>query len=324
MRCLYSILLSPSLVWRFLLLLCGVHGLAGQTPRILLFTETAGFRHASIPAATSALTSLAEDTGFAVDTAGESGVFTAENLSNYAAVVFLLTSGDVLSEEEQTAFEAYIRKGGGYMGVHSASDTEYTWPWYGQLIGAYFADHPQPQTAVVRVEDQTHPSTRHLPEEWERFDEWYNFRSNPRPAVHVLMTLDESTYTGGSMGDDHPIAWYHEFEGGRSWYTGGGHTIASYEEADFVQHLRGGLLYAAFGLSPELRIHEWNTETGMVNLRLAAGASQQYDLYQSSDLSTWTRVDTFSIGEDGAEVEFQHAPASGPGRFFRVEASAGE
>ena len=130
---------------------------------------------------------------------------------------------------QQTAFEDYIQAGGGYAGVHAAADTEYDWGWYGDLVGAYFNSHPANQTATVDVEDAEHPSTACVPAEWARFDEWYNYRANPRPDVNVLATLDESSYSpgGGAMGADHPIAWYHEFDGGRSWYTGMGHTQAS-------------------------------------------------------------------------------------------------
>lgn len=145
---------------------------AGETPRILAFTETAGFRHGSIPSALAAVTTISGELGFAIDSADDSAPFTPENLSRYKAVVFLLTSGDVLNEEEQAAFEGYIRSGGGFVGIHSASDTEYSWPWYGQLIGSYFGGHPLPQSATVVVEDPTHPSTRHLPEQWVRYDEW--------------------------------------------------------------------------------------------------------------------------------------------------------
>ena len=113
----------------------------------------------------------------------------------------------MLNATQQTAFENYIRAGGGYVGVHAASDTEYDWPWYGDLVGAYFASHPANQNATVRIEDPTHPSTAGLPVAWTRIDEWYNYRTNPRSQVHVLATLDESTYSGGSMGGDHPIAW---------------------------------------------------------------------------------------------------------------------
>ena len=215
-------------------------------PRLLLFSETNGFRHDSIENALSALEELAVTGGLQTQRANVStNIFTEENLANYAAVVWVLTSGDVLDASEQAAFEQYIRSGGGYAGIHAASDTEYDWPWYGNLVGAYFKSHPVIQTATQVVENSAHSSTAHLDETWVRTDEWYDFRSNPRAQVNVLLNLDEDTYSGGTMGDDHPIAWFQEYDGGRSWYTGGGHTNTSYSEPAFRAHLLGGLLYAA-------------------------------------------------------------------------------
>jgi type 1 glutamine amidotransferase len=218
---------------------------------VLLFTRTAGFRHDSIPDAIEAVQRLGAEYGFGVDTTEDASMFNDTSLASYRAVVFLLTSGHVLEREQQMAFERYTRAGNGYVGVHSATDTEYDWPWYGGLVGAYFDGHPAIQPAMVHVEDATHPSTLELPEAWPRTDEWYNFRSNPRaqPDITVLATLDESTYSGGTMGD-HPIAWYHTYDGGRAWYTAGGHTSESYREPLFVAHLLGGILYAAAAPSP--------------------------------------------------------------------------
>ena len=214
--------------------------------RILLFSETRAFRHDSIATALEVLQQLASSAGIEVDQAGDSaGVFTDENLSSYDAVVWVLTSGDVLDDNEQTSFENYIRAGGGFAGIHAASDTEYDWPWYGNLVGAYFERHPVIQSATQVVEDRTHISTAHLESTWTRTDEWYDYRSNPRAQVNVLLTLDESSYTDGGMGEDHPSAWYHAYDGGRSWYTGGGHTLESYAEPAFQAHLLGGLRYAA-------------------------------------------------------------------------------
>jgi type 1 glutamine amidotransferase len=166
-------------------------------------------------------------------------------------VAFVLTTGDVLDAERQAVLQRYIRRGHGFVGVHSAADTEHDWPWYGRLVGAYFESHPPIQPATLVVADPRHPSTAALPARWGRTDEWYNFTANPRPAVRVLATLDETTYSpgDGAMGQDHPIAWAHEFEGGRAWYTGGGHTEASYSEPLFRAHLLGGIRAAA-GLTP--------------------------------------------------------------------------
>ncbi|MEA2564086.1 MAG: cytochrome c [Acidobacteriota bacterium] len=214
--------------------------------RILVFSKTTGFRHSSIEPGIAALRELGAANGFAVDATEEAGQFTTTNLSRYKAVVFLSTSGDVLNGDQQAAFMAYIRNGGGFVGIHAAADTEHGWPWYGGLVGAYFVSHPAPAQARIRVEDRDHPSTRTLPDPWNRFDEWYDFQQNPRSqGVTVLLRLDEASYPGGQMGEDHPIAWYHEYDGGRAWYTGGGHTDASFSEPAFLEHLLGGIRYAA-------------------------------------------------------------------------------
>nr|WP_233518337.1 ThuA domain-containing protein [Streptomyces corynorhini] len=213
--------------------------------RVLVFSKTAGFRHDSIPEGVAALKELGKTTGITVDSTEEPGQFTTNNLARYDAVVFLSTTGDVLNSAQQTAFENFVTTGGGYMGVHAAADTEYDWPFYGGLVGAYFDSHPAIQKATVRVEDKSHPATEHLDDEWQRTDEWYNYRTNPRDQARVLATLDETTYQGGNMKGDHPIAWCQTYEGGRSFYTGGGHTKESYADQAFRQHLLGGLRYAA-------------------------------------------------------------------------------
>ncbi|MFF7199949.1 ThuA domain-containing protein [Streptomyces sp. NPDC008141] len=213
--------------------------------RVLVFSKTAGFRHDSIATGVAALKELGKSSNITVDATEEAGQFTISNLARYDAVAFLSTTGDVLSADQQKAFENYVATGGGYMGIHAAADTEYDWKFYGGLVGAYFASHPQIQPATVRVEDHTHPSTAHLDEAWERTDEWYNYRTNPRDQARVLATLDETTYQGGTMKGDHPIAWCQTYEGGRSFYTGGGHTKESYAEPAFKQHLLGGLRYAS-------------------------------------------------------------------------------
>ncbi len=222
---------------------------AGGAPlapfRVLLFSKTTGFRHDAIGAATAALTALGTEGGYVADATEDATRFSAAGLASYQVVVFLLTTGDVLNNGQQAAFEAWVRAGGGYLGVHSASDTEYDWPFYGELVGAYFADHPPIQPATVKVERTDHPATATLPATWARTDEWYNFRTNPRPQVIVLATLDETTYTGGTMGADHPIAWAHERLGGRALYTAMGHAAEAYDEPRFRQFLAGALRWAA-------------------------------------------------------------------------------
>ncbi|UUU26132.1 ThuA domain-containing protein [Streptomyces sp. DSM 40750] len=212
--------------------------------RVLVFSKTAGFRHDSIPEGIAAVRDLGAAHGFAVDATEDAGAFTARNLGRYDAVVFLSTTGDVLDTTQQGAFERYIKRGGSYVGVHAAADTEYDWAFYGGLAGAYFQSHPAIQPATVDVEDHAHPATAGLGATWNRTDEWYNYRSNPRERAHVLASLDESSYSGGTMNGDHPIAWCQNYQGGRAFYTGGGHTKESFAEPAFRQHLLGGIRWA--------------------------------------------------------------------------------
>lgn len=213
--------------------------------KVLVFSKTGAFRHESIKDGIAALRKMAGEQHVSVDFTEDASVFNDSQLAQYRAVVFLLTSGNLLDDAQKQSFERYIRHGGGYAGVHSASDSEYNWAWYGRLMGAYFHDHPAITQAAINVVDTSHPSTSMLPARWTRTDEWYNFRTNPRSDVHVLLTLDETTYRGGKMGVDHPIAWYHAFDGGRAWYTALGHTPESYREPLFLAHLWGGIAYAA-------------------------------------------------------------------------------
>lgn len=222
--------------------------LNAKESKVLVFSKTAGFRHGSIPYGIKALQELGVSNGWKTDATEDASAFTAKNLAKYKAVIFLNTTGDVLNDEQQKAFEDYIRAGGGYMGIHSAADTEYDWPFYGELIGgAYFKGHPRVQKATVIVEDQTFPATKMLPKKWERTDEWYVYRESPRKrrGVVVVASLDESTYQGGGMNGDHPIAWYREYEGGRAFYTGGGHTNESFSEPLFREHLTQGVRWTA-------------------------------------------------------------------------------
>jgi type 1 glutamine amidotransferase len=215
------------------------------SPNILLFSRTEGFRHGSISDAIPAIESRAQALGWTTTASEDPSLFTAEGLADFDAIVFVMTTGDILDGSQQSAMEQFVGSGGGWAGIHSASDTEYDWSWYGGLVGAYFDNHPSIQEAELTVEVSDHPSTAHLPTTWTRRDEWYNFRDNPRADVTVLMTIDESTYNGGSMGDDHPMAWCHDYSGGRAWYTAGGHTNDSYADDDFMEHVMGGIAYAA-------------------------------------------------------------------------------
>jgi type 1 glutamine amidotransferase len=226
---------------------------------VLIFSKTAAFRHTEcIPQGTVAIAQMGARRGFEVDATENAAAFTDENLAKYDAVIFLCTTGDVLDPAQQSAFERYIRAGGGYAGIHSASDTEYDWAWYGGLVGAYFRDHPgsvnaQFQVATMTVEDRHTAATRRLGRTWTREEEWYNFQTNPREDVHVLLSVDESTYDprgysvpGGSPGmGDHPISWCQPYDGGRAFYTALGHKGVYWEEPRLVSHVIGGIKMAA-------------------------------------------------------------------------------
>jgi len=216
------------------------------TFNVLLFSRTTGHRHDSIPAALAAVTELGATNGYTAEATEDAAMFTAGNLARFRVVVFLMTTGDALDAPGQAAFETWIAGGGNYVGVHSASDTEYDWPFYGQLVGAYFKAHPGIQPATVRMEVTDHPATTGLPSAWTRTDEWYDFQTNPRATVTVLATVDESSYTGGTMGADHPIVWTHPTTGGgRALYTAMGHTMESYAEPQFRAHVAGAIRWAA-------------------------------------------------------------------------------
>ena len=208
--------------------------------RVLVFSRTKGYRHGSIPLGKLAIMKLGQENGFAVDTTENADKFTEANLKQYSAVVWLSTTGDVLNDAQQASFERYIQSGGGYVGIHAAADTEYDWPWYNRLAGAYFLHHPKQQNADIEIIDKNHPATKMLPDRWKRFDEWYSYKSIS-PELKVLGKLDEKTYEGGKNGDNHPFIWYHDFEGGKAFYTGAGHTDESYSDAMFLQHILGGI-----------------------------------------------------------------------------------
>lgn len=212
-----------------------------KAPSVLVFTKTAGYRHESIPIARLVVGEIGKSRGWTVWLSENPALFNSEQLKTYDAVVFLLTTGDVLNDTQQSAFETYINSGGGYAGVHAAADTEYDWPFYGKVVGAYFKSHPKIQQATIRIEDAKDPSTSFLPAAWVHTDEWYCFKENPRSNVRVLATVDEKTYEGGTMGADHPIMWRNQVGQGRTWYTGLGHTNESYVDPLFRRVLGEGI-----------------------------------------------------------------------------------
>ncbi|WP_396667092.1 ThuA domain-containing protein [Microbacterium sp. R86528] len=270
-----------------------------ETPEFsaLLFTKTAAFRHGNIPTAVAAVEQLGVEHNFTVEATEDAAAFTDENLEQYDVVIWLSTTGDVLDTTQQAAFERYIQAGGGYAGIHAASDTEYGWEWYEGLVGAYFEGHPAQQNGVIEVEDHAHESTSHLGDTWARFDEWYDFQTNPRDDVHVLLSLDESSYNNGGMGDDHPIAWCNVYDGGRSWYTAGGHTDAAFAEPDFLTHVLEGVRTAA----------------GVVDSDCSASQSDSYELVTLAD-DTGNPM-SLEIADDGTVFYVERN-----GRIQRIDA----
>jgi uncharacterized protein len=222
--------------------------------KVLVFSKTAGFRHKDgIPAGIKAIQQLGAENKFTVDATEDAQVFTPENLKQYGAVIFMSTTGDVLNEAQQAAFEQYIKSGGGFVGIHAATDTEYDWPWYGQLVGAYFGSHPPgQQEAVFNVVNPNTIATRHLPATFKKTDELYNFKWIAE-GLQVLVKIDENSYKGGKNGDNHPMSWYHNYEGGRAFYTGMGHDAKTFVEPLFLKHLLGGIEYA-LGKKPEAKL----------------------------------------------------------------------
>jgi len=218
--------------------------------RVFVFSKTSGYRHDSIPAGISGLTHLGASTNlFTVEASEDTSLINAGHLSQFKAVIFLSTSGEFLTKEQLAGLKAYINDGGGFVGIHCASAGMYTEPWYGDLVGAYFAGHPEPQQGIVKVEENNSDHvivSEYQAGQFKWFDEWYNFTSNPRDkGVTVLLSTDESQYEGGTMGSDHPLAWCREFDGGRSFYTALGHFDEAYRDEGFMKHVLNGILWVA-------------------------------------------------------------------------------
>jgi len=216
---------------------------ASKQKKILVFAKTNGYHHESIAAGMAAIEKLGLENKFAVDTTTDSLQISDANLKQYKVIVFLSTTGKVLGTEQETALQNFMRKGGGFVGIHAAADCEYNWPWYNKLVGGWFKSHPKQQQAKLQVIDKNHPATKHLPDVWERWDEWYNYK-DLNPDVTVLIKIDETSYTGGDNNGNHPMAWYHNYEGGKAFYTALGHTKESFADPVYLQHVLGGIEWA--------------------------------------------------------------------------------
>ena len=219
---------------------CGTND---SSPRILVFNKTEGYFHESTEAGVEALRQLCRDNNIKIDVTDNGEKFVENNLLKYAAVVFLNTAGDVLDQQQEKSLEQYIHAGGGFVGIHTAIDTEHNWDWYGKLIGAVFESQSDVEKAVVKIEDHHHPATQFIPDSLIRSDEWFNLKEIS-PDIHVILSMEENSYKDGIIGNFHPVSWYQEFEGGRVFVTAMGHTNESYKEEYFLRHLLGGIKYA--------------------------------------------------------------------------------
>jgi len=226
-----------------LIIFIAIPVLEAQESKVLIFSKTKGFRHKSIEHGREVIADLCLSNNISVDSTEDAELFTFKNLQQYDALIFLNSTGDLFNEKQQKALVKYINNGGGFVGIHAATDAEYEWEWYGRMAGGYFKSHPEQQNAKIKVLSKDHASTIMLPDEFVRWDEWYDFKSI-NPDIIVLAKLDETSYEGGTMDNDHPIIWYHEFEGGRVFYSGFGHTNETFDEPLMQKHMLGGILYA--------------------------------------------------------------------------------
>ncbi len=266
--------------------------------RVLVFTKTTGFHHESIPKGIAAVQKLGDENGFDADTTTNADMFNEDSLKNYSAVIFLNTTGNVLNYIQRAAFERYIQAGGGYVGVHSATDTEYDWGWYGRLVGGYFNGHPKPQEAKFIIKDKDHPATKFFTDTiWQRTDELYNFKKLI-PDMHVLITIDEKSYAGGTNGDFHPMSWYHEYDGGRAFYTELGHTDESYTEPNYLKHLLGGIQYA-IGENEELNYAKAHTEFPPDEDRFTKTSLIQGEFFEPTEMTILPDLDILVIQRRG-------------------------
>ena len=247
---------APKPVLLAVLLMCITTLSFAQQFKALLFSKTDGFHHESIQEGVTAVRLLASRNNFTVDWQENASVFSDKGLEKYNVVIFLNTTGNILNDEQQAAFEKFIKSGKGYVGVHSASDTEYDWVWYTKLVGMMFKIHPQQQTAYLKVEDSNFPGMERFPKKFLWTDEWYEYSERKADDLKILVTVDEKTYDpkvkwgtneGKGMGDVHPIAWYHNYDGGRAFYTGLGHIGLVFSDQTFLDHLYGGIYWAATG-----------------------------------------------------------------------------
>ncbi len=287
-----------------LLLLFSCSNKRAGKPKLLVFSKTMGYHHESISAGNLAVMQLGVQNNFDVDTTTDANIFKEDSLKKYAAVLFLSTTGDVLNSFQEAAFERYIQAGGGFMGIHAATDCEYDWGWYGRLTGGYFLSHPgindtfpNIQEGILNIVDKNNPATKHLPAQWKRTDEFYSFKKLSK-EVHVLMTIDEKSYHGGVNGEYHPMAWYHEYDGGRSFYTELGHTKESFAEELYLKHILGGIQYA-MGDNKVLNYSNVKTQIPPEDNRFTKTQLAQGDFFEPTEMTILPNFDIMVIQRRG-------------------------
>ena len=304
MKSLSRLLYLPAFAFLMFFLSCNKR--SGK-PKLLVFTKTAGFHHASIEDGVKAIFKLGQENNFDVDTTSNSAIFNEDSLKKYAAVVFLSTTDNtdvLMTNYEKNAFQRYIEAGGGFVGVHAATDAGYHWGWYTRLVGANFNGHPEQQTASLHIVDKDNISTKGLPDPWVRKDEWYNFK-NLNKDVHVLITIDEKSYKGGTNGDNHPMAWFHDFDGGRAWYTELGHTPESYTDPLFLKHLLGGIKYA-MGDNKELNYSKVKTPTIPAEDRFTKTQLVEGTFFEPTEMTVLPNLDILVIQRRGEVLLYKH------------------
>jgi len=222
----------------------------------LLFTKTDGYHHESINDGVTAVKQLADRNFFTVEWHENAEVFNDKKLSEFDLIIFLSTTGNILTDDQKSAFTKFIQSGKGFVGIHSASDTEYEWDWYTKMVGRTFHIHPVIQTAVLDVQDYNFPGMERMPKSFYWTDEWYEFTEERIDGINYILTVDEKTFDpnvqwgekiGKGMGDFHPISWYHKYDGGRAFYTALGHVPATFSDKLFMEHIFGGIYWAATG-----------------------------------------------------------------------------
>ncbi len=294
---------------------------------VLIFTETAAYRHTeAIEQGVPVLESAFADAGITSEHTEDSSIFNDDDLAEFDALIMFQASGDPWTDDEKAAMERYQQAGGGIVAIHNSADMRGEYEWWDNLVGSLMPGHAETgespgQPGTVRVEDGHHPSTEHLPQRWDRADEWYNFSNNVRGDAHVLATMDETTYDPGenAMGYDHPISWCKPYDGGRAWVTGMGHFGSHYtDEPEFVQHIVGGVEWAAGLVESDCGGTVWNefqrvpldqntsapfaidvaSDGRVFFTELVRGQIQVYDP-ETLTTSTAVTLPVYSGGEDG-------------------------